>query len=380
MDFTSRQYTGHSIIRRDFLRTIGLVAAATAVPSGVFGTQAPASSAVALGRRKLGALDVSALGLGCMSMAGVYNPPPDKQQMEALIRAAFDRGVTFFDTAEVYGPFISEQIVGEALAPLKGQVQIATKFGFGGLDISAAPGQPMTAGMRRDSRPESIRRAVEGSLKRLRVETIDLLYQHRADPNVPVEDVAGTVKGLVQAGRVRHSGLSEMSPATIRRAHRVLPLAAVQTEYSLLERVVERDVLPVCEELGIGFVPWGPLGRAFLTGRFDASSTFDRADRRSSVAAFTPEALKANMPLLVLMREWARKKGVTPAQFSLGWLLAQKPWIVPIPGTTNPRHMEENLGAAAVKLTPGELGELRAALAKIALVGVRPPESGLKDL
>ena len=216
-------------------------------------------------------------------------------------------------------------------------------------------------------------------MKRLRVETIDLLYRHRADPNVPVEDVSGTVKSLVQAGKVRHFGLSEMSPATIRRADNVLPLAAVQTNRRYSSAWVERDVLPVCEELGIGFVSWGPLGRAFLTGRFDASSTFDRADRRSSVAA-PHRALKANMPLLVLVREWAKKKGVTPAQFSLSWLLAQKPWIVPIPGTTNPRHMEENLGAAAVKFTPGELGELRAALAKIPVVGVRPPESALKDL
>ena len=368
------------MIRRDFLRTIGLAAAATAVPSAVVGTQVPTSGAASLGCRRLGTLEVSSLGLGCMSMAGVYNPPADRPQMVALIRAAFDRGVTFFDTAEVYGPFISEEIVGEALAPVRGKVQIATKFGFGGLDVKASPGQPMTAGMHRNSRPENIRRAVEGSLTRLRIERIDLLYQHRADPNVPVEDVAGTVKALVQAGKVGHFGLSEMSPATIRRAHKVLPVAAVQSEYSLLERVVERDVLPVCEELGIGFVPWGPLGRAFLTGRFDATSTFDHEDRRSTVAAFTPEALKANMPLLSLVREWAKKKGVTPAQFSLGWLLAQKPWIVPIPGTTNPRHMEENLGASTVKLTATELTELRTALTSITLAGVRSPESALKDL
>jgi aryl-alcohol dehydrogenase-like predicted oxidoreductase len=314
-----------------------------------------------------------------MSMAGVYNLPPDRQQMVALIRAAYDRGVTFFDTAEVYGPFVSEEIVGEALQPLKGKVQIASKFGFAVQEARPTPGQSMAAGLRRDSRPENIRRAVEGSLKRLRVETIDLYYQHRADPNVPVEDVAGTVKELVQAGKVRHFGLSEMSPVTIRRAHAVLPVAAVQSEYSLLERVVEPDILTTCEALGIGFVPWGPLARAFLTGRFDENSTFDRIDRRSSVAAFTPEALKANMPLHTLVREWAKKKGVTPAQFALGWLLAQKPWIVPIPGTTNRQHMEENLGGAAVKLTPAELGEIRASLSRITLVGVRSRESALKD-
>jgi len=361
--------------RREFL---GLALAAAAVPSSVPVGQAVASSA-AVGRRKLGALEVSAPGLGCMSMAGVYNPPPDRQQMVALIRAAYDRGATFFDTAEVYGPFLSEEIVGEALAPLKGKVQIATKFGFAGLGAPQTPGQPMTASTRRDSRPETIRRAVEGSLKRLRVETIDLLYQHRADPNVPVEDVAGAVKGLVEAGKVRHFGLSEMSPATIRRAHAVHPVAAVQSEYSLLERVVERDILPACEELGIGFVPWGPLARGFLTGRFDENSRFERIDRRSSVAAFTPEALKANLPLLTVVRAWAKRKGVTPAQFSLGWLLAQRPWIVPIPGTTNPRHLEENLGAARVTLSPTELAEIRASLATMTLSGVRTPESALKD-
>ncbi|MBL8144493.1 MAG: aldo/keto reductase [Acidobacteria bacterium] len=366
--------------RRDFLALgVGLAAATVAAPS-VFGAQPPAASTAAMGRRKLGAFDVSSIGLGCMSMAGVYNAPADKAEMVALIRAAYERGVTFFDTAEVYGPYISEEIVGEALAPLEGRVQIATKFGFGGLDVRAAPGQAMTAGMHRNSRPDNIRRAVEGSLRRLRLETIDLLYQHRADPDVPVEDVAGAVKGLIQAGKVRYFGLSEMSPATIRRAHAVHPVTAIQSEYSLLERVVEPEILATCEELGIGFVPWGPLARAFLTGRFDENSTFAQIDRRNTVAAFTPSALKANMPLLQLVREWAKKKGVTPAQFSLGWLLAQKPWIVPIPGTTNRRHMEENLGGAAVRLTAAELGEIRAALSKITLVGVRAPASVLKDL
>jgi aryl-alcohol dehydrogenase-like predicted oxidoreductase len=379
MNDRERAHSGHAMVRRDFL-VLGLGAtAAAAMPSELFGAQSPATGATALGGRKLGVLEVSALGLGCMSMSGTYNLPPDRQQMVALIRAAYDRGVTFFDVAEVYGPFLSEEIVGEALEPLKGKVKIATKFGFAGLENLPGPGQPMTAGRRRDSRGETIRRAVDGSLKRLRVDAIDLLYQHRADPNVPVEDVAGTVKALVQAGKVRHFGLSEMSPATIRRAHAVLPVAAVQSEYSLLERVVEPEILKVCEELGIGFVPWGPTGRGFLTGRFDEKSTFEKFDRRSSVPAFTPEALKANMPLLTLVREWARKKGVTPVQFALGWLLAQKPWIVPIPGTTNPRHLEENLGAVNVKLSPAELQEIRASLSKITLVGVRTPDSALKD-
>jgi aryl-alcohol dehydrogenase-like predicted oxidoreductase len=369
----------HSIVRRDFLALgLGMVAA-TVTSSFSLVAQSAATGPTTLGRRRLGALEVSALGLGCMSMSGTYNLPPDRQQMVALIRAAYDRGVTFFDVAEVYGPFLSEEIVGEALEPLKGRVAIATKFGFAGLANLPGPGQPMTAGRRRDSQPETIRRAVEGSLERLRVDTIDLLYQHRADPNVPVEDVAGTVKGLIQAGKVRHFGLSEMSPATIRRAHAVLPVAAVQTEYSMLERVVEPEILKSCEELGIGFVPWGPTARGFLTGRFDEKSTFAPFDRRSSVAAFTPEALKANMPLLTLVRDWAKKKGVTPVQFALGWLLAQKPWIVPIPGTTNPRHLEENLGAVNVKLTPAELQEIRASLSKITLVGVRTADSALKD-
>jgi aryl-alcohol dehydrogenase-like predicted oxidoreductase len=372
-------YDFESMARRDFLALVGLAATATAMPAAASSGQA-APSGARPGRRKLGALEVSELGLGCMSMAGVYNAPADKAQMVALIRAAYDRGVTFFDTAEVYGPFYSEEIVGEALAPLRGKVQIATKFGFALQGFTPTPGQSLAAGLKRDSRPENIRRAVDGLLKRLRIDTIDLLYQHRADPNVPVEDVAGTVKDLIQAGKVRHFGLSEMSPATIRRAHAVQRVAALQSEYSLLERVVEADVLRTCEELGIGFVPWGPLGRALLTGRFDATSTFEPVDRRNSVAAFKPEASKANMALVALVREWAKRKDVTPAQFALGWLLAQKPWIVPIPGTTNPRHMEENVGAVALRLSPAELGEIRTALLKITLVGVRTPDSALKDL
>jgi aryl-alcohol dehydrogenase-like predicted oxidoreductase len=315
-------------------------------------------------------LTVSSLGLGCMSMIGVYNPPRPRQEMVALIRGAFERGVTFFDTAENYGPFASEEIVGEALAPFKGKVVIASKFGF------AFEGSRSTG---RNSRPETIRRAVEGSLRRLRVETIDLYYLHRVDPNVPVEDVAGTVKELIQAGKIRHFGLSEAAPKTIRRAHAVQPVTALQTEYSLLERVAENEILSTCEELGIGFVPWGPTGRAFLTDRLNEYSRFAEEDRRSQVPMFTPEALKANMPLLDLVRAWALRKGATPVQFSLAWLMAQKPWIVPIPGTTRLHHLEENLGAVAVKLTPDELREIRAAVSQIKVQGARAPESALID-
>jgi aryl-alcohol dehydrogenase-like predicted oxidoreductase len=303
-------------------------------------------------------------------VAGFYNPAPPRREMVALIRAAVERGVTFFDTAEVYGPFTSEEIVGEALAPVRQQVVIASKFGFG------FEGNKTTG---RNSRPENIRRAVEGSLRRLRTDRIDLLYQHRADPTVPVEDVAGTVKELIAAGKVGHFGLSEMSPQTIRRAHAVQPVAALQTEYSLVERVPENGILATCEELGIGFVPWGPTHRGYLAGVFDANTRFRAPDRRASVPTFTPEALRANAPLLALVRDWARRKGVTPVQFSLAWLLAQKPWIVPIPGTTRVRHLEENLGAVSVRLTPAELTEIRAAVSRIPVQGVRPPESALRD-
>ena len=322
-------------------------------------------------RRKLGSLEVSSLGLGCMSMvAGFYNPARPKQEMVTLIRAAVERGVTFFDTAEVYGPFTSEEIVGEALEPFKGKVVIASKFGF------AFQGNQTTG---RNSRPDNIRRALEGSLRRLRVEAIDLYYLHRVDPNVPIEDVAGTVKELIKEGKVKHFGLSEAAPKTIRRAHAVQPVTALQTEYSLIERAPENGILSTCEELGIGFVPWGPLHRAFLTGIFSENSKFEAPDRRASVPSFTPEALKANMPVLDLVREWAKRKGVSPAQFSLGWLMAQKPWIVPIPGTTNPRHLVENLGAGSVEFTPDELTEIRAAVSKIKAQGVRAPESVLTD-
>jgi len=306
-----------------------------------------------------------------MSMTGIYNPPRPKPEMVALIRQAVERGVTFFDTAEVYGPFMSEEYVGEALASFKGKVVIASKFGF------AFDGNRVTG---RNGRPENIKRALEGSLKRLQVDAIDLYYLHRVDPNVPIEDVAGAAKELIQAGKIRHFGLSEVSPKTIRRAHAVQPVAALQTEYSLLERVAENEILSTCEELGIGFVPWGPVARAFLADRFDENSKFDASDRRSSVPYFTPEALKANQPLLTLVREWAKRQGCTPAQFSLAWLLAQKTWIVPIPGTTTPQHLNENLGGVSVKLSPDELKQIRMAVSQIKLQGVRAPESALTDL
>ncbi|MGC4051422.1 MAG: aldo/keto reductase [Paludibaculum sp.] len=323
------------------------------------------------GRRRLGSLEVSALGLGCMSMAGgFYDPRQDKGEMVRLIRGAFDRGVTFFDTAEVYGPFVSEEYVGEALAPIRNKVVIATKFGF-----------EFPNGQRggRNSRPEHIRQAIEGSLRRLKTDFIDLCYLHRVDPNVPVEDVAGTVKDLIKAGKVRHFGLSEAAPQTIRRAHAIQPVTALQSEYSLVERAPENAILTTCEELGIGFVPWGPVHRGFLTGRFDANSRFDNIDRRSAVPTFTPDALKANVALLALARKWAQQKRATLAQFSLAWLLAQKPWIVPIPGTTRMNHLEENLGAVAVGFTADELRQFRAQFSEIKLQGVRPPDSSMKD-
>lgn len=322
------------------------------------------------GKRKLGALEVSEIGLGCMSMAGVYNPVQPKAEMIKLLHLAVESGVTFFDTAEVYGPHISEEYVGEGLAPFKGKVQIATKFGWN------------TEGGRRGVRlatPAHIRKVVDQSLGRLRIEVIDLYYLHRMDPNVPIEDVAGTVKELIQAGKVKHFGLSEVSPNTIRKAHAIQPVAAVQSEYSLLERVVENGVISTCEELGIGFVPWGPTARGFLTGVYNESSTFGADNRRASVSYFTPEALKANMPLLELVREWAKRKGCTPVQFSMAWLMAQKPFIVPIPGTINPKHFVENIGMVNVKLTQAELNEIRTAITKIPLQGVRSPDSALRD-
>lgn len=322
-------------------------------------------------KRKLGKsnLEVSAIGLGCMGMSFGYGPPQDRQEMISLIRAAVERGVTFFDTAEVYGPYTNEDLVGEALAPFRGQVVIATKFGWK-IDPKAERG---LAGL--DSRPEQIRRVAEGSLKRLRVEVIDLFYQHRVDPNVPIEDVAGAVKDLIQEGKVRHFGLSEAAAKTIRRAHAVQPVAAVQSEYSLWWRRPEEEVLPTCEELGIGFVPYSPLGKGFLTGKIDATTTFDKTDFRSQLPRFTPEALKANQALADLLGKIAERMKATPAQVALAWLLAQKPWIVPIPGTTKLHRLEENLGAVTLQLTADDLREIDDAASKITVQGDRYPEA-----
>jgi aryl-alcohol dehydrogenase-like predicted oxidoreductase len=321
-------------------------------------------------KRRLGrpGLEVSALGLGCMGMSFSYGPPPDRQEMIRLLRSAVERGVTFFDTAEVYGPFTNEDLVGEALAPFRGQVVIATKFGFK-LDPD---GGPRWVGL--DSRPERIRQVAEASLKRLRIDCLDLFYQHRVDPEVPIEDVAGAVKELIREGKVKHFGLSEAGVQTIRRAHAVQPVTALQSEYSLWWRRPEAEVLPALEELGIGFVPYSPLGRGFLTGTIDEKTTFGGTDFRSSLPRFTPEARQANQSLLDLLREMAGRKKATPAQIALAWLLAQRPWIVPIPGTTKAHRLEENLGAAAVALTPDDLRGIDRATSGIAVQGARYPE------
>jgi len=321
-------------------------------------------------KRKLGNsnLEVSALGLGCMGMSFSYGPPKDKQEMTALLRAAVERGVTFFDTAEAYGPYINEELVGEALEPFRGQVVIATKFGWK-IDPKAERG---LAGL--DSRPEQIKRVAEASLKRLKVDAIDLFYQHRVDPNVPIEDVAGAVRDLIQAGKVRHFGLSEAGAQTIRRAHAIQPVTAVQSEYSLWWRRPEEDVLPTIEELGIGFVPYSPLGKGFLTGKIDESATFDKTDFRSQIPRFAPEALKANQALVDLLGKIAARKKATPAQIALAWLLAEKPWIVPIPGTTKLKRLEENIGAASIELTSDDLREIDRAASKIKVQGARYPE------
>jgi aryl-alcohol dehydrogenase-like predicted oxidoreductase len=322
-------------------------------------------------KRKLGKnnLEVSAIGLGCMGMSFSYGPPKDKQEMTALLRAAFERGVTFFDTAEVYGPFTNEELIGEALAPFHGKVVIATKFGF---DLSGGNNRPGAAGV--NSRPEHIKQAVEGSLKRLGVESIDLLYQHRVDPSVPIEDVADTVKELIQAGKVKHFGLSEAGVQTIRRAHAIQPVTALQSEYSLWWRKPEKEVLPALEELGIGLVAYSPLGKGFLTGKIDEKAKFDSSDFRSTLPRFTPEALKANQTLIGLLGGIAKRKNATPAQIALAWLLAQKPWIVPIPGTTKLNRLDENIGAASIQLTPEDLRKIDAAASKINVTGDRYPE------
>jgi len=322
-------------------------------------------------KRRLGKsnLEVSAIGLGCMGMSFSYGPPKDKQEMISLLRAAVELGITFFDTAEVYGPFINEELVGEALAPFRRQVVIATKFGF---DLSGSDNRPGAPGV--NSRPEHIKEAVEGSLKRLKTDVIDLLYQHRVDPNVPIEDVAGTAKELIRAGKVKHFGLSEAGVRTIRRAHAVQPLTAVQSEYSLWWRKPEQEVIPTLEELGIGFVPYSPLGKGFLTGKIDENAKFDSSDFRSTLPRFRPEALKANQALIGVLENIAAWKKATPAQIALAWVLAQKPWIVPIPGTTKLERLKENIGATEIELTPEDLREIDAATSKMKVEGDRYPE------
>ena len=321
-------------------------------------------------KRKLGNdLEVSTLGLGCMGMTFAYGAPPDRREMISLLRAAVDRGITFFDTAEVYGPFTNEELVGEALAPVRDRVVIATKFGFK-LDPSGAKSWIGT-----DSRPEHIKEVAEGSLKRLKTDRIDLFYQHRVDPNVAIEDVAGAVKDLIQEGKVRHFGLSEPGMQTLRRAHAVHPVTAVQNEYSLWTRTPEKEVIPTLEELGVGLVPYSPLGRGFLTGKIDETTTFTSTDFRANLPRFTPEARKANQTLVDLLKSIAEPRGATAAQIALSWILAQKPWIVPIPGTTKVHRLEENVGAAEIELTADDLDEIDRVSSKITVEGARYPEN-----
>ena len=321
-------------------------------------------------KRKLGNsnLEVSAIGLGCMGMSFSYGPPKDKQEMTSLLRTAVERGITFFDTAEVYGPYTNEELLGEALSPLRDQVVIATKFGFN-LNPDGSPGWQ---GL--NSRPEQIKQVAEASLKRLRIDTIDLFYQHRVDPDVPIEDVAGAVKQLIQAGKVKHFGLSEAGVQTIRRAHAVQPVTALQSEYSLWWRKPEAEVIPTLEELGIGLVPYSPLGKGFLTGTINENTQLGSSDFRSTLPRFTPEAMKANQAFVDLLGTIANKKNATPAQIALAWLLAQKPWIVPIPGTTKLPRLDENIGALAVELSPDDLNEIDSAASKITVQGARYPE------
>jgi aryl-alcohol dehydrogenase-like predicted oxidoreductase len=322
-------------------------------------------------KRKLGKsnLEVSAIGLGCMGMSFSYGPPKDKKEMTELLHAAVERGITFFDTAEVYGPFTNEELVGEALLSFHGKIVIATKFGF---DLSGGDKRPGAASV--TSRPERIKEAVEGSLKRLKVEVIDLLYQHRVDPNVPIEDVAGAVKELIQQGKVTHFGLSEAGAKTIRRAHAVQPVTALQSEYSLWTRTPEKEVIPTLEELGIGFVPYSPLGKGFLTGKMDENTKLGSSDFRSTLPRFTPEAMKANHALVDLLGKIAQRKKASPAQIALAWLLAQTPWIVPIPGTTKLQRLDENIGSVAMELTPDDLHEIESAASKMKVEGARYPE------
>jgi aryl-alcohol dehydrogenase-like predicted oxidoreductase len=361
--------------RRDFLSSTsllatGLAGGASCAPSlNGASNKAMGKGQSMMKTRRLGNLEVSELGAGCMSISANYGPPADRKQGIEVLRAAHERGVTFFDTAEVYGPFTSEELVGEALAPFRDKVTIASKFGF---DIEA--------GGTLNSRPEHIKKVVEASLKRLKTDRIDLYYQHRVDPNVPIEDVAGAIKGLIAEGKILHFGLSEASAQTIRRAYAVQPVTAIQSEYSIMERSPEHNgVLKVCEELGIGFVPWGPVGMGYLTGKVDARTKLDpKTDLRADFERFTPENLAANLPFIELLKRVAEKKNATPAQIALAWLLAQKPWIVPIPGTRRMDHLEENLGAVSVPLTPAELREIESALSAIKVHGGRMSEKHMR--
>jgi aryl-alcohol dehydrogenase-like predicted oxidoreductase len=369
--------------RRDFVVRTGLIGAGLAVGpllSAACSDQrgevnnrsakGPGKVENKMSTRQLGGLKVSAMGAGCMSISANYGPPASRDQGIKVIRTAYERGVTFFDTAEVYGPFTNENLVGEALAPFRDKVVIATKFGY---DIEAGG---------HNSRPEYIKKAVEGSLKRLRTDRIDLYYQHRVDREVPIEDVAGAIKDLIKEGKVLHFGMSEASARTIRRAHAVQPVAAIQSEYSFMTRDPEQNrVLKTCEELGIGFVPWGPVGMGYLTGKIDARTKFDpKTDFRAGFERFSPENLAANRPIVDLLKRVAEQKNATPAQVSLAWLLAQKPWIVPIPGTRNTDHLTENLGAASVQLTPADLGELESGFSKITVHGGRMSENYMREV
>ncbi len=351
--------------RRDFIKKSSLaimLAGLAGKAEAVMGENSNLKQTKRIEHRNLGGLNVSAIGLGCLPMVGYYGGKYNKADMIALIRRAFEKGVTFFDTAEVYGPYTSETWVGEALKSVRGQVKIATKFGFG-----VEEGQPTTL----NSEPKHIRRAVEGSLKRLQTDYIDLLYQHRVDPKIPMEEVAGTVKELIQEGKVLHFGLSEASAKSIRKAHAICPVSAVQSEYSLIWREPETKIFPTLEELGIGLVPYCPLGRALLTGTITKDSRFNKKDRRATLPMFTPEALEHNMEIVKFVNKWARRKNVTPAQFALVWMLSEKPWIVPIPGTTNPEHLDDFLGAADVRMSTEELKEFEKDYSKIHLVGHR---------
>ena len=370
---TNKQASGsntrdpRSLSRRDFLANTALIGAGLAVgPLSWAASSDPPKEINKMKTRKLGTLEVSELGAGCMSISANYGPPAPRNQGIKVIRAAYEKGVTFFDTAEVYGPYTNEELVGEALAPFRDKVVIASKFGF---DLEGGSG-----GL--NSRPEHIKKVVEASLKRLKTDRIDLYYQHRVDPKVPIEDVAGAIKDLIKEGKVLHFGLSEASARTIRRAHAVEPVAAIQTEYSLMERDPEKNgVLATCEELGIGFVPWGPVGMGYLTGKMDAHTKLDpKTDLRSGFDRFSPENLAANMPVVELLRRFAEKKNATPSQIALAWLMAQKPWIVSIPGTRNIDHLNENLGAINVQLTPADLSEIQTAFSTITVHGGRMNE------